>query len=192
MPGTKCPTVRSSGTTSVRSALMPTLMTSRASMIFLYDLQQALLRIDFHLGAVGDGCGDVLLEAREHSHVAKRGALREDRIDRIQDDRQRHNAARFHLMKHPRRRHAALGGVQHQYPADIGLTSQLVRRAAEDALDAVEIVSRGKSIVRDQCAAAHDRSHGVPGLEDSRAHVRTSLPLTAASTHDSIEASIGR
>src|SRR5258705_5656154 len=32
MPGRKCPTVRSSGTTSVRSALMPTLMTSRASM----------------------------------------------------------------------------------------------------------------------------------------------------------------
>src|SRR3954469_10457414 len=32
MPGTKCPTVRSTGTTSVRSALMPTLMKSRASM----------------------------------------------------------------------------------------------------------------------------------------------------------------
>ncbi|MGY4301799.1 hypothetical protein ACVWXN_009894 [Bradyrhizobium sp. i1.4.4] len=32
MPGTKCPTVRSAGTTSVRSALMPTLMKSRASM----------------------------------------------------------------------------------------------------------------------------------------------------------------
>src|SRR5271168_4748026 len=33
MCGTKCPTVRSDGTTSMRSALMPTLMTSRASMI---------------------------------------------------------------------------------------------------------------------------------------------------------------
>src|SRR5258705_7821557 len=32
MPGTKCPTVRSAGTTSVRSALMPILMNSRASM----------------------------------------------------------------------------------------------------------------------------------------------------------------
>src|SRR5436190_7270718 len=32
MPGTKCPTVRSGGTTSVRSALMPILMNSRASM----------------------------------------------------------------------------------------------------------------------------------------------------------------
>src|SRR6266566_4959735 len=32
MPGTKCPTVRSGGTTSVRSALMPILMMSRASM----------------------------------------------------------------------------------------------------------------------------------------------------------------
>jgi hypothetical protein len=32
MPGTKCPTVRSGGTTSRRSALMPILMTSRASM----------------------------------------------------------------------------------------------------------------------------------------------------------------
>src|SRR3954454_10604456 len=32
MPGTKCPTVRSAGTTSVRSALMPILMKSRASM----------------------------------------------------------------------------------------------------------------------------------------------------------------
>src|SRR3984885_11464542 len=34
MPGTKCPTVRSAGTTRLRSALMPTLMTSRASMEF--------------------------------------------------------------------------------------------------------------------------------------------------------------
>src|SRR6202167_4106561 len=34
MPGTKCPTVRSGGTTRLRSALMPTLMTSRASMEF--------------------------------------------------------------------------------------------------------------------------------------------------------------
>src|ERR1700754_4745978 len=33
MPGTKYPTVRSGGTTSVRSAFMPTLMTSRASMM---------------------------------------------------------------------------------------------------------------------------------------------------------------
>src|ERR1700732_996558 len=32
MPSTKCPTVRSGGTTRVRSALMPILMTSRASM----------------------------------------------------------------------------------------------------------------------------------------------------------------
>src|SRR5689334_123282 len=32
MPGTKCPTVRSAGTTSVRSALMPIVMKSRASM----------------------------------------------------------------------------------------------------------------------------------------------------------------
>src|SRR3981081_2325253 len=32
MPGTKCPTVRSDGTTSIRSALMPILMISRASM----------------------------------------------------------------------------------------------------------------------------------------------------------------
>src|SRR5579883_3073111 len=34
MWGTKCPTVRSGGTTSLRSALMPILMTSRASMEF--------------------------------------------------------------------------------------------------------------------------------------------------------------
>src|SRR6266403_3459858 len=33
MPRTKCPTVRSGGTTSVRSARMPTFMISRASMI---------------------------------------------------------------------------------------------------------------------------------------------------------------
>src|SRR5580692_3250475 len=32
MPRTKCPTVRSGGTTSTRSALMPMVMTSRASM----------------------------------------------------------------------------------------------------------------------------------------------------------------
>src|SRR6201999_1928867 len=34
MPGTKCPTVRSAGTIRLRSALMPILMTSRASMEF--------------------------------------------------------------------------------------------------------------------------------------------------------------
>src|SRR6266702_4561390 len=33
IPGTKCPTVRSTGTTSVRSALMPIVMKSRASMV---------------------------------------------------------------------------------------------------------------------------------------------------------------
>src|SRR5947209_2899546 len=33
MPGTKCPTVRSTGTTSVRSALMPIVMKSRASIV---------------------------------------------------------------------------------------------------------------------------------------------------------------
>src|ERR1700761_7506118 len=32
MPRTKCPTVRSGGTTSMRSALIPMVMTSRASM----------------------------------------------------------------------------------------------------------------------------------------------------------------
>src|SRR5882757_3123135 len=41
MPGRKCPTVRSSGTTSVRSALMPTLMTSRASMLAFNDCRHS-------------------------------------------------------------------------------------------------------------------------------------------------------
>src|SRR5580704_5112646 len=40
MPGTKCPTVRSGGTTRLRSALMPTLITSRASMEFLSSLSR--------------------------------------------------------------------------------------------------------------------------------------------------------
>src|ERR1700675_439156 len=37
MCGTKCPTVRSGGTISVRSALMPMVMMSRASMGFVLD-----------------------------------------------------------------------------------------------------------------------------------------------------------
>src|SRR5690348_5229439 len=41
MPASRCPTVCSTGTTRLRSALMPILMTSRASMMSLSDVQPA-------------------------------------------------------------------------------------------------------------------------------------------------------
>ena len=110
----------------------------------LRDRQQAHLRIYFYFGAVGNGGGDIHVKSGKHRHVAKCGPLRENWIDRVQDDRQRHDATRLHLMQHPGRRDAALGRVQHQDPADIGLACQLVRGPAEDTLDAVEIVTGGK------------------------------------------------
>src|ERR1700759_682516 len=116
-------------------------MTSRASISEYLD--RLLLRIDLDLDAIRNGGGDVLVEACEHCDLAERRPLREDRIDRVEHDRQRHDAARFHLMQHPGSGNPALGGVEHENLADIGLAGELVRRAAEDALDAVEIVARG-------------------------------------------------
>src|SRR5579859_1327504 len=199
MPLSKWPTVCSTGTTSVRSALRPIVITSRASMMSLYPREPAsdqfeytLGWVNFHLGAVRNGRGDVLVEARKHGDIAERRALRQDRIDRIEHQRERHDAARFHLMQHPGGGDATFGGIKHQDLADIGLASKLVRGAAEHALDSVEVVARGKTVARNQRGPAHDRPHGVAGLEYLRAHVRTSFPLTAASTQASIEASIGR
>ena len=149
MPGTKCPTVRSTG-------------------------------------------GDIFVKSGKHRYVAKCCSLRENWIDRIQDDRQRYDATRLHFIQHPGRRHAALGGVEDKDPADIGLAGQLMRGPAEDTLDAVEIVAGGKSVVSHQRKPAYGQAHGVPCLENPGAHVCANLPLTAASTHDSIDASIGR
>src|ERR1700761_9516442 len=82
MPASRCPTVRSTGTTSVRSALMPTLITSRASTSD--HLQPFLLRVDLDVGAVRYGGGDVLVKPREHRDLAERRTLRQDRIDRVE------------------------------------------------------------------------------------------------------------
>src|SRR5262249_21210653 len=163
MPATKWPTVCSGGTSSMRSALMPTLMTSRASI--LNDLKPAFGRIHFDLGSIRHHRGDVLVEAREHSDIAKGRTLRQDRIDRVEHQGQRHDAARFHLMQHPGGGNAALGGVEHQDLADIGLARELMRGPAEDALDAVEIVAGGEAVISDQRGPAHHGPHGVTRLE---------------------------
>src|SRR5664279_6566647 len=62
MCGTKCPTVRSGGTTSVRSALMPMVMMSRASMGFVLGFVLDDPVIPGHASSRGPGIRRLLRE----------------------------------------------------------------------------------------------------------------------------------
>ena len=57
--------------------------------------------------------------------------------------------------------------------------------------DAIEIIARGETVLRDQRMASHFGSHRLAGTKDFYRCGHDSLPLTAASTHSSIDASMG-
>ena len=73
-----------------------------------------------------------------------------------------------------------------------GLAGQFVGRSRKYAFDAIQIITCRKAVVGYQRGSSHDASHRMPRSKTLRAHIRTNLPLTAASTHASIEANIGR
>ena len=66
------------------------------------------------------------IEARDHGEIGERHALRHDRVDGVQDERRRHDAARLHLVQHPGGRDAALGGIEHQHAADVAFAREFV------------------------------------------------------------------
>src|SRR5262249_7440964 len=70
--------------------------------------------VDLDPCAVRDRLGNVEIEAGDHSEVGERRALHHDRVDRIEHQRRRHDAARFHLVQHPGGGDAAFGGIEHE------------------------------------------------------------------------------
>src|SRR5262249_41875982 len=107
----------------------------------------------------------------------ERCALYHDRIDRVEHQRRREDAARFHLVEHPRGGDASFGGIEHQYATYKAFVSELVVGPGKDAAHAVEIVARGKSILGDERSAERLRAHPGCREEDFAAHNR---PIHAA------------
>ena len=124
------------------------------------------VRIDLDHRAVRDRLGDVAVEPRDHGEIGERHALHHDRVDRLEHERRRHDAARLHLVQHPGRRDAALGGIEHQHAADVALAGELVLGPREHALDAVEIVARREAVLGDQRLALQLAAHAGAGVED--------------------------
>src|SRR5262249_41436912 len=153
--------------------------------------EHALSRIHFHLAAIGNSGRYIVLKPGEHGQIGQCGALRQKRVHRVEHQRERYDAPRCHFVEHPRRRDATLGGMQDQYFPDIGLTSQLVAGTTEYSCYAVEIVARRETVLRHERVAAHRASHRLASAENAGGRDHVSLPLTAASTHCSIEASMG-
>src|SRR5262249_39945323 len=127
-------------------------------------------RIDFHPCAVRDRLRDVEIEAGDHGKVGERRALHHDRVDGVQDQRRRHDAARFHLVQHPRGGDAALGGIEHEHAADISLAGELVVGTRKYAAHAIEIVARGEAVFRDQRLPAGLWPHAGRREENLAAH----------------------
>ena len=55
----------------------------------------------------------------------------------------------------------------------------------------LEVVARRKSVLRDQCEPPNRTSHRVLRAKNTAVHGYTIRPVTAASTHASMEAIIG-
>src|SRR5215471_11356293 len=122
--------------------------------------------IDFRPDAVRNRLSDVAIESRDHGEIRERGALHHDGIDRVQHQRRWYYAARLHVVEHPGRGDAALGGIEHKHTADIALAGELVLRPREYAAHAVEIVARGKSVLSDEREPGDLSAHPGFGEED--------------------------
>ena len=146
----------------------------------LHHSDRVRLRVYGHRRTVRNGAGDIQVEACKHRHVAECGTLRQDRVHRIEDECQRHHAARRHFVQHPGGRDAAFRRIEHQNLSHIRLARELVRRPGKYPDDTVEIVARRKTIRSDQSRALHGAAHGLAGAKHR--HVCLSSPLAAAST----------
>src|SRR5262249_4898710 len=76
------------------------------------------------------------------------------------------DAARVHLVQHPGGGDAALGGIEHEHAADIGLAGELVIGARKYAAHAIEIIARGEAVLRDQRLPARLWPHAGRRKED--------------------------
>jgi hypothetical protein len=146
--------------------------------------------IDRHFVAGMDEPRHVAGEAIDQAEPGEGGALRQDRIDAVEHQPQRREAARLHLGQHPGAGDAALGLVENQDTADIALSGELVRGPAEDPLVAVEIVARAEIVGGDEGRAARRGSDAGMAGEHDRHH--TIRPATAESRQRSRFARLGR
>src|SRR6266576_4421910 len=72
------------------------------------------------LDAMRDCGGYLFVKPGQHRQIGKCGALYENWIDGIEPESERYHASRCHLVEHPCRGDAALGGFQDQDTAHVG------------------------------------------------------------------------
>ena len=85
--------------------------------------------------------GNVHIESVDEWPPGERRSLNHDRIGAVEEQRGRGHAPRAHLVEHPRRGHAALGGIEHQDLADVALAAECMAGAGEDSPDPIRIVA---------------------------------------------------
>jgi len=91
------------------------------------DPHKTSLRINNQLIAGANKLGDVaIFEAITHRELRQGRTLSQDCVGTIEQDRFWRDAARLHLMQHPRGRNTALGGVQHKYLIHIRKPKELM------------------------------------------------------------------
>src|SRR5262249_2357639 len=110
----------------------------------------------------------------------------------------RHDVASLHVVQHPRRGDASLGGVEHQHTADIALASELVFRPRKDASRTIKIVARREAVLGDKRPASPFHPHAGCSIEDFVAQAgflpfqaETLPPANAASMQASMDNSAG-
>src|SRR5690349_17190806 len=114
------------------------------SAVAIEDLDEPGGGIDAQLVAGAEDLCHIPLEAVDQRHAPKGRALRQDRVDPVEDQRPRHDATRGHLMQHPGGGDPALGGVENQNAVSIALPGELMARAREYPLVTVEVVARAE------------------------------------------------
>ena len=117
------------------------------------------------------------VESGEHRHVAECRALRENRIDRVEDERQRHDAARLSSRAASRRSRRRLW----RYPAPGSCRHRIGRPACAPAARKCRRCGRDRSAPKSRHSprapvrARSGPSHAARGK--SSRHVRSSFPL---------------
>src|SRR5215469_16336897 len=104
----------------------------------------------------------------DQRHAAKSRALREDRIDAVEDQASQHEAAGRHVVQHPRGSHPALRGIEDEDAVDIALSGKLVTRSRKHPLAAIEVVARAEIVGRDERRPRHRGSNTLVALQQDR------------------------
>src|SRR5205809_333067 len=115
--------------------------------------------VHLHLTPVRNGGSDIFVEPGEDWEIGQRSALHHYGVHAVEHEREWYNASRCHFVEHPRRSYAALGCIQNQYFADVGLASQFMSGARKYAGEAVKVVTRGKAVLRHERVTAYGMSH---------------------------------